>query len=87
MKSSIVLLVLFLGVNLTACDKVVADKTPETMVMPAPIAVPATGQPKDDGTKVIPSNPDGSTTITIPPPKANMPPDIVPEPSTIKPYN
>jgi len=57
------------------------------MVMPAPIAVPATGQPKDDGTKVIPSNPDGSTTITIPPPKANMPPDIVPEPSTIKPYN
>lgn len=87
MKSSIILLALFLGAGLSACDKAIADKTPETMVTPAPTVAPSTVQPKDDGIKVEPSNPDGNTTIVIPPPKANMPPDIVPESSTIKPYN
>ena len=41
MKNTILLTALFLGVGLTACDKTTVDKTPDTVIVPVPIAGPA----------------------------------------------
>lgn len=108
MKNIIILLVLFSGLSLAACDKTTADKTPETVIVPVPIAGPAgakgaageagekgaTGQSGDEGIQGKPGKagdegiqgeprkPSGDTTIIIPPPEVNMPPDIVPEPTS-----
>ena len=41
MKNTILITALFLGVSLTACDKTTVDKTPDTVIVPVPIAGPA----------------------------------------------
>ena len=45
------------------------------------------GQTGDEGIKGEPGKPGGDTTIVIPPPVVNMPPEIVPQPSTVTPAN
>ena len=101
MKNSILLLALFSSLGLAACDKTTVDKTPDTVVVPVPVpmAGPAgatgatgavgekgtAGKAGDEGIQGEPGKPGGDTTIIIPPPKANMPPDIVPEPSSVTP--
>ena len=103
MKNTIILIALFSGISLTACDKTTVDKTPETVVVPVPVPVPmagpagatgatgavgekgTAGKAGDEGIQGEPGKPGGNTTIIIPPPKANMPPDIVPEPSSVTP--
>lgn len=94
MKNSIILLALFAGISLTACDK-----TPDTVVIPVPGPAGATGQSGDEGIQGTPGRPGdegiqgepgetgGDTTIIIPPPVVEMPPDIVPEPSSVTPAN
>lgn len=116
MKNSTALIAILLGIGLVACDKTTVDKTPDTVVVPVPIAGPAgaTGAPGetgavgdkgstgqsgdegiqgkpgkagDEGIQGKPGNPGGDTTIIIPPPVANMPPEIVPKPSSATPAN
>lgn len=116
MKNSTILLALFAGISLAACDQTTVDKTPETVVVPVPMEGPAgatgaagetgetgktgatgmsgdegiEGKPGDTGDEGIqgePGKPGGDTTIIIPPPEVNMPPDIVPEPSSVTPSN
>ncbi len=85
MKKSILLLALFSGISLTACDQ-----SPDTVVVPAPGPAGetgATGQPGDAGIQGQPGEPGGDTTIVIPPPVVDMPPEVVPEPSSVTPAN
>ena len=67
MKNSIIILTLFTGLILTACDRPAADNTPSTIIVPVPTPVPgpagaagdpgvagkqgATGQSGDVGVK------------------------------------
>lgn len=110
MKMTSLFIALLIGVSLSACDKTTADKTPETIVLPVPIAGPAgakgdtgevgekgstgrsgdegiEGKPSkagDEGIQGEPSKPENDTNIVIPPPVVEMPPEIVPEPSSVK---
>ena len=88
------LLALFTGLNLAACDK-----TPSTVIVPLSVAGPVgaagqsgdegiqgkPGKAGDEGVQGNPGKPSGDTIIIIPPPKVNMPPEIVPEPSSATP--
>ena len=98
MKHSILLLTLLSTLGLVACEKTTVDKTPETIIVPVPIAGPAgaageagekgaTGQSGDEGIQGEPGKPSGDTVIIIPPPEVNMPAEIVPEPSSVTPAN
>lgn len=88
MKKSIVLLALLSGFGLTACDQ-----SPDTVVVPVPGpagATGATGQSGDEGIQGETGETGetgGDTTIIIPPPVVDMPPEIVPESSSETPAN
>ena len=94
MKNTIIFLALISGLGLAACDK-----TPNTVIVPVPVAGPAgaagqsgdagvqgrPGKPGDEGIQGEPGKTSGDTTIILSPPAANMPPEIVPEPSSVTP--
>lgn len=97
MKNTIIFLALISGLGLAACDK-----TPNTVVVPVPVAGPAgatgaagqsgdagvqgrPGKAGDEGIQGESGKTGGDTTIILPPPAANMPPEIVPEPSSVTP--
>ena len=89
--------------SLSACDKPTVVNVPaDTVVVPVPGPAGATGatgnsgdegiqgeagKSGDEGIQGEPGKPGGDTTIIIPPPEVNMPPDIVPEPSNVTPAN
>ena len=100
MKNTIIFLALISGLGLAACDK-----TPNTVIVPVPVAGPAgatgaagqsgdigvqgrPGKAGDEGVQGVQGEPGktgGDTTIILSPPTANMPPEIVPEPSSVTP--
>jgi hypothetical protein len=85
MKKSILLLALFSGIALSACDQ-----SPDTVLVPVPGpagATGATGESGDAGIQGQPGESGGDTTIIIPPPVVDMPPEVVPEPSSEAPAN
>lgn len=92
MKYSIILLTLFSGLILSACDRPVVDNTADTVVVPVPTPVPGpAGEPGAAGPSGAegatgapgePGNPSGDTVIVVPPPEVNMPADVVPPAET-----
>lgn len=89
--------------SLTACDKPTVVNVPaETIVVPVPGPAGATGEKGNSGDEGIQGKPGvtgdegiqgepgksgGDTTIIIPPPVVDMPPEVVPEPSAVTPAN
>ena len=97
MKDTIIFLALISGLGLAACDK---TPNTVIVPMPVAGPVGATGaagqsgdigvqgkpgKAGDEGVQGEPGKTGGDTTIILSPPAANMPPEIVPEPSSVTP--
>ena len=99
MKNTIIFLALISGLGLAACDKTpntVVVPVPVPVAGPAGATGAAgqsgdigvqgrPGKAGDEGVQGEPGKTGGDTTIILSPPTANMPPEIVPEPSSVTP--